>query len=822
VGSFVVRRFRSVTRNSLIAGAALALSATITPCAAAPAVKPVIVGINRDYPPYEYVDAGGRPAGFDVELARAVADVEGVPIVFKAGVWGDLVGGFKRGEIDMLAGMLQSKEREEFASFSSPHLVVHYSLFVRSDNRSIHSGDDLRGRVVLVERGSQMHEFLGTGTLGAKAEPVASEPEALKRLAGGEGDAAVVPQLEGLVLARQQGLDVRQVGGPLLTRELCFAVRKDRPELLSRLNTGLAVLYQTGRYAGIYKHWFGAPLEELGLSRYVPWALGALGLMLFALVAIGLWNRSLGRQVALATRQLREANAEILNRERFLDSVIENLPVGIFVKESRNGFALSLWNNRSEEMFDISRADAIGKTAAQLFPPDLAAAFQATDHELLSRRAPVEEFEHRTVSRSRGPRLLHTRKLPLLDEQGEVAVILGIIEDITDRTAMESALRESQRLEGLGVLAGGIAHDFNNLLTAILGNLGLAAARLPDGHPVLPLLRTVETTALRAAELTRQMLAYAGKAPFVVRPIDLNGTATEMANLLSVSISPSANLRYELATGLPAVQADPAQVQQVILNLLTNASEAIGQSVGEIVIATRLENLGERRPAVLHPASPPVPPGRYVVLTVSDTGAGMAPETLARVFDPFFTTKFTGHGLGLSAILGILRAHGAGIGIESVVGKGSAFSIYFPAIDARPMPKVTDEPVAPTRPGHGTVLVVEDAAGLRETAARMLVHLGFDVLQAADGPAALEIYARERDHILMVLTDLTMPGMSGLEVAKAIRAIEPAAIIVLMSGFPSSGQENGRQAEDLSGFLPKPFRLQELSEAIEKALTRER
>ncbi len=814
------RRRVSRRRSVAIFVALFAIAPVALLWASTPADRTVVIGINRDYPPYEYLDRLGRPAGFDVDLARAVAEVEGIRVEFRAGVWEDLVERFKRGQIDMLAGMLHSRERERFAAFSTPYLVVHYSIFVRTPEPVLADVGALRGKSVLVERGSQMHDFLRADSLGVHAVPVASEPEALRRLAAGEGDAAVVPQLEGLVLAKQRGLRVRQAGGPVLTRQLCFAVRPDDPELLSRLNTGLSVLYQTGRYATVYKRSFGEPLSEYGLGWLVPWVRGVLGVLMLALIGVAVWNRSLGRQVRIATRQLRAANAEILRRERFLDAVIENLPLGLFAKDAGRGLAYSLWNSRSEEMFGIPRQAALGKTDRELFPDELARTFLESDHAIVASRQPFEMIVERVLSRSQGVRTLHTRKVPLLDELGGVSLILGIAEDVTERDALQEQLREARRLEGLGVLAGGIAHDFNNLLAAILGNLGLATIRLPAGHPVLPLLRTIETTALRASDLTRQMLAYAGKAEVHVQPLDLNDAVAGMAALLEVSIPPGVTLTCRPAPGLPAVQADPTQLHQVILNLLTNAADAIGKAEGQIVVSTAVGEFTPSHHPRLHPASPPIAPGRYVTLSVSDTGEGMTEETRERVFDPFFTTKFAGHGLGLSAILGILKAHAAGIGIDSVPGTGTTFTLHFPALDApAPAAQPAAEPAAIPAQGRGTVLLVEDVDTLRKTTAAMLVHLGFEVLQAADGEAALEIWTREHPRIRLVLTDLTMPGLSGLALAKAIRALQPDARIVLMSGFPNSGNEAGTATTDLSGFLPKPFRLADLGSAIDKALS---
>ncbi|HEX9011287.1 MAG TPA: transporter substrate-binding domain-containing protein [Holophagaceae bacterium] len=782
------------------------------------APRKVVVGINRDYPPYEYLDASGRPAGYDVDLLRALAEVEDLQLEFRADTWDGTLQAFRSGRLDMLAGMLHSQAREAFADFSTPHLVVHYSIFVRHGDRGIGGESDLPGHRVLVERGSQMDDHLRASGLGAFLEPVDSEPEALRRLAAGQGDAAVAPQLEGLVLAKQDHLPIQSVGGPLFTRQLCFATRKGDAELLFRLNTGLAILNQTGRYAELYQGWFGHlepdPREGRALARR---ALAILGIVAAALILVAIWNRSLRRQVTQATARLHQANQEIRDREAHLDAVIQNLPVAIFGKDPRRNYEFTLWNARSEQIFGFGKAEVLGRSDHDLFPMRQAAFFRAKDEEVVRSGRILDIPEERVLSRSLGEIILHTRKVPLFDATGTPILLLGISEDITDQRTMEEALRQAQKLESLGVLAGGIAHDFNNLLTAILGNLGLAGLHAPEGHPARPFLRSAEATTLRAAELTRQMLAYSGKGVFEVRPVDLNQAAGEMASLLKVSISKKVALRFQFAEGLPAIEADAAQLQQVVMNLVTNASEAIGEEEGEILLATGRAELDAAQAAALHPGSP-IPPGPYVFLRVEDSGAGMTPEVLSRIFDPFFTTKFSGRGLGLSAMLGILRAHHAGIGIRTEPGRGTEFSLYFPESYPVAPPAAAPSGSPPPLRGRGTILIADDEPEVRATTAAVLREAGFEVLEAADGQEAVELWQRGAERIRAVLMDLTMPRMDGRSAAQAILAVDPRVRILLTSGFPADSEPRLAAGAELAGFLPKPYQSKDLLAALQRAL----
>ena len=365
-----------------------------------------------------------------------------------------------------------------------------------------------------------------------------------------------------------------------------------------------------------------------------------------------------------------------------------------------------------------------------------------------------------------------------------------------EAAASEAGARHVQKLESIGVLAGGIAHDFNNLLHVVLGNADLARLQLDAAAPAREYLDEVIRATQRAGELTQQLLAYSGRGAIEIRHLNLSDEVREMATLLRTAISKQATLVWELTPGLPAVTADPTQVRQVVMNLITNASDALGDAAGTITLRTGID-------------------GELVFLEVSDTGVGMDTGTLQRIFDPFFSTKFTGRGLGLAAVMGIVESHHGHIRLRSAPGEGTTFRILFPAVldsaDVGP-PRVS----ATQWRGQGTVLVVEDEEGVREVVRRMLERLGFQVITAEDGIAALERLQAHQGAIAAVLLDLSMPRMTGQEALHEIRRLRPDVPVVLMSGYTE--QEVASKLLDsvggATGFLQKPFLPEDLTSVL--------
>ncbi len=387
---------------------------------------------------------------------------------------------------------------------------------------------------------------------------------------------------------------------------------------------------------------------------------------------------------------------------------------------------------------------------------------------------------------------------------------------VAEHHALERKLLETQKLESLGVLAGGIAHDFNNLLTGILGNASLAASVIGPSSPVHTYLEQIEKASLRAADLCKQMLAYSGKGRFVVQEIDLNTLVNETTDLLRVSISKRAALRFQLGERLPAANADGTQLRQVIMNLVINASDALSEADGAISISTGVQSLSLADLATAH-APAEAMPGEYIWCEVADTGCGMAPEVMARIFDPFFTTKFTGRGLGLAAVLGIVRSHRGALTVCSRPGQGTTFRVYLPSTHRPARESLGPASSALGWRGEGQVLLVDDEETVRITTGRMLEGIGFEVLTASDGLEALQVFS-EHLHVRFVLLDLSMPRLDGVETFREMRKMRPDTRVLLMSGFTKIEAMKRFGMEGLAGFIQKPFTMRQLAEKAKTTL----
>ena len=395
---------------------------------------------------------------------------------------------------------------------------------------------------------------------------------------------------------------------------------------------------------------------------------------------------------------------------------------------------------------------------------------------------------------------------------------LCMIEDITarkraekDKQLFDLQLLQTQKLESLGVLAGGIAHDFNNILMAIIGNADLALMKLPPESPVAENLHSIELASSRAADLAKQMLAYSGKGKFVVQAIDLNRLLEEMLHMLKVSISKKAVLCLNRSGSVPTVEADATQMRQVIMNLVINASEAIGDKSGVIAINTGSMEC-DREYLKNFWLDEGIPEGTYVYLEISDTGCGMTTGTMAKIFDPFFTTKFTGRGLGMAAVLGIMRGHKGAIRVYSEIGRGTTFKLLIPAGRKRAEENGPDATGDDWR-GSGKVLLVDDEETIQATCGMMLRVLGFTPIIANDGREAVEIFRKEPD-IAFVILDLTMPHMDGEQCFRELRQLDPDAKVIMSSGYNEQEVTQRFLGKGLTSFIQKPYRLSQLTEVI--------
>jgi PAS domain S-box-containing protein len=438
------------------------------------------------------------------------------------------------------------------------------------------------------------------------------------------------------------------------------------------------------------------------------------------------------------------------------------------------------------------------------------------------------EIEVVTKEGRRLPLEVNTRLLMVGDRPVGVQ---GIARDITERRhaeeqrlRLEQQILHAQKLEGLGVLAGGIAHDFNNLLVGVLGNAGLALRRLPNDSPLHAYLKRIEAAAQRAAELTNQMLAYSGRSSFVVRPLNLSKVISEMPDLFRASIPRQIELEFDCDPGLPLIVGDTPQFHQILVNLITNAAEAIGERTGFIRVGTRATEIVSDMLSQFY-FQERCEPGAYVCLEVADNGCGMDSEQISRVFDPFYTTKSTGRGLGLAAILGIVRGHRGAIQVESRPGEGTSFRLYFPvaakAEPAVPAAAPSARRVAPAPgagPGSGLLLIADDEEAVRIVAKEILERQGFTTLIAVDGREAINLFRAHHTRVAAALVDLTMPLINGQEVMQALRALRPDLPVIITSGYSEQEIMERFQQSPPTAFIKKPYRSRELVMLMKKVL----
>ncbi len=545
-----------------------------------------------------------------------------------------------------------------------------------------------------------------------------------------------------------------------------------------------------------------------------PWWRGVTVAALAGLLA-GLVTVT-GRRTRTIERVVAERTAELIESRRQYANLVHALPGMAY--RARYGPQL-------ETLFASDGAAALTGWSAEDFvagrvhlrdlihPEDLDRVRRETRDAIAHRKD--LEMTYRIRVRDGAEKWVLARGRGVYDEQGTPSLIEGLVIDISEqkrseetRLGIERKLLESQKLESLGLLAGGIAHDFNNLLSAILGNASLARMSIESTNPADSQLRAIETASLRAAELCRQMLAYAGKGRFVVERVNVSSLTEDLLPLLRVSTGRGAELKLNLARDLPGVKADATQLRQIVMNLVLNAVDAVtGRRDGVIEITTGVAYVTRAMLAECVTGQS-LPEGQYLFIEIRDNGCGMEPDVRAKIFDPFFTTKFAGRGLGLAAVLGIIRGHNGALRVESEVDRGSEFRLYLPIIPGEHVP--VEEP-APAEPASewthgGNALVVEDEDPVRQMMVQLLDSFGFQVHAAPEGRSGVEAFRENAQKWDLVVIDLIMPGMTGEETLAALQAIRPDVRVLLVSGYTEGEIMKRVRGTGQIGFLPKPFR----------------
>ena len=542
-----------------------------------------------------------------------------------------------------------------------------------------------------------------------------------------------------------------------------------------------------------------------------------------------LWGDGDARTLLLNARRLMSpdqqplilmAFEDITERKRAAEAryrrLFETARDGIVILDANSGEILDL-NPFTERLLGYSLRELAGRKVWETPPFEQVPNMREVIGQIRDRG--VLRLDALTV-RTKDGRDVEVEAIATLHKEGERRAIQLNMRDVSERKKFEREMQETQKLESLGLLAGGVAHDFNNLLCGILGNASLALSDTQPDNPVRMRLRQIVDAAERAGFLTRQMLAYAGRGRFVTAMIDLGDLIREISPLLHTSIPKMVDVRMDLAPDLPRVEGDPSQLQQVIMNLLINAAEAIGDDrSGTVTVRTSLREIDEKEAAELFD-SEASRRGAYVMLEVADTGAGMDEATKARIFDPFFTTKFTGRGLGLAAVQGIVKRHGGTIRVHSTPGHGTTFLILLPAKEHEVRGQQRRAGRRARLPKASVVLVIDDEKTIRNLAESVLSRKGVKVLVAEDGKRGVELFRQQHADISAVVLDLQMPVMGGEEALPILQELNPNVPIILSSGFDRSEAARKFGNTKPVTFLQKPYTADELVEAIASVVRR--
>jgi len=896
------------------------------------------------YIPYSFIDEEGKVDGFNNELFRAVAETAGLKAKIALESWPRIRQELESGKIDVITGMYYSKERDKLVDFSIPHNIIKYSIFVRKDS-AIKSLVDLNEKEIIVMRGAISHDFLKTKGVAGKIITTNDTPAALKYLASGKHDCAILVRLQGLYLMKKLKIEnVKIVGEPFKPMKFCFAVSEGDSTLLARLNEALSIVKETGKYGELYNKYFGI-LEQKAVSfrRILKYIAFILIPILGLLAASILWSWSLRRQVGIRSKELtvelserKKAEEAVRKSEVKSRTILENIEEGYYETDMAGNFTFfnaslcrmlgyatdelmgmnnrefmtketakkvyktfnkvyttgkpnkgsefeligkdgtkkdmevsislmrdeegqrigfqGIWRDVTEKkrveaeliqtknflqnifdssidgitstdlegniIYSSSRAkDILGYEREKLFGKKVYLHYEKGEEDAkkimkeLKLKGELRNHEMMLKKKDGGLIDINLSASYLKNEKGEVIGTLGIYRDISERKHLESQLRQAQKMESIGTLAGGIAHDFNNILSPIMIHSEIGMMELPPDNPIQHNLKEILKAGERARDMVKQILAFSRKEEGRRAEIKIIPILKEVLKLLRSSIPTTIDIHHNLEAESDTVLADPTQIHQIVLNLGTNAAHAMRERGGSLEVGLVQEDLDSEAVAQYSDLNP----GSYLKLTVSDTGCGIDGETMQKIFDPYFTTKGPGEGtgMGLAVIHGIVKSYGAHITVESELGKGTTFKVYLPGIAADVSPVA--EPSVQLPRGTERILLVDDEKVAVDAIQPILENLGYQVNARTSSIEALEAFRNNPATYDLVITDMTMPNMTGKDLAKELMTIRPDIPIILCTGFSEKIDEDKAKEMGIS-FVMKPIVIRDITNTIRQVL----
>jgi two-component system sensor histidine kinase EvgS len=785
----------------------------------------IIVGGDEDYPPYEFLDENGEPAGFNVDLTRAIAEEIDVEVEILLDEWSTTYNRLLSGEIDIIQGVFYSLQRDAHLSFTQPHTVIRHVIVTRAgEYEEVANLEDLKGHTILVMQDDIMHNRLQELEMESEAMPVGSQQEALIRLSRGEGDCALVADMPALYFIDKLGLSNLVIGENVLSPDYGYAALDSRDDsLLLEFSDGLSALRANGIYREIHNRWF-AVYDEQATAPQVLKTFAFIFIPLGVIVLLSLlWSYSLRNKVREKTRELEHEVAMKQAAEKRITAQTERLnitlrSIGDGVITTDTDGKIQLINRVGEQLTGWSQKDARGKPLPEVFQiiHEYTGEAMANPVERVLATGEVIELANHTMLISRDGRrfIIADSGAPIRDAESRIVGVVLVFRDMTEDIRIQEKMQQAAKLDSIGVLAGGIAHDFNNLLSGIFGYVQLAAESAGDREKVRQYLDEVMAIFGRAKSLTQQLLTFS-KGGLPKRESKDVGKIIKQSSSFSLSGS-NISCTFEMDEHLWPCDVDEYQIGQVIDNLVINAQQAMPGG-GTITITAKNAQLFEDNTYLLDA-------GFYVHITVADTGIGIPQSILNRVFDPFFTTKQRGTGLGLATCYSIIGKHDGTITVYSTPDQGTVFHILLPRSQAGVYGVDAESPEKSDYKGSGTILVLDDEEFMTDIVTHMLKSMGFSVITASSGDGVLS-YCRKHNSespLTAMLLDLTLPGSrGGREIVDELRTFFPDLPIFASSGYSQDDVIAHPEEYGFTDSIAKPFDRGELMQLLSQHLNSE-
>jgi len=774
--------------------------------------KSVIAVTLRDWPPQYIIDKDtNKPAGFAIDIMNRVAEMSDLKVRYiVCESWPDANERLRSGQAVLAPNMGITDERLGLYDFTTPYETFRITIFVRRsaigvddetvlDEKNVGVVKDNQGFAIMRERGrSNLHVYN-------------SMEKAFMALLAGSVDAVVYPETPFMALAFRSGLEekIKIVGKPLQEVKRSIAVKKGHPELFSKLDNTIRLFIRTPEYKRIFEKWHGKPEPFWNLTR----AIIGMGLILILTIAsLMIW-----RYLSML-----KLNHSLSESEKRFREIIENTDAGYFLIDNEG-----IFQNVNRAWLRMHGYDSLEDVIGQPFKltqvkEDMSSAQQNVAALLIGDTIPTGEFTRLCKDGSVG---YHTFSAHPVVQSGQVLGMEGFIIDANarklaekEKKELETKLWKTDKTASLNRMAGAIAHHFNNQISVVLGNLELALDDLPSDAVVRDFLTEAMAATLRASEVSGMMLTYIGQTTAKREVLNLSECCRQNLSLIHDSLQEGIILKTSFMTPGPVVVANADQVRKVLTHLINNGAEANANQKGKVSLTIKTIPVSDIPKIHILPIDWKPFGENFACMEVSDTGCGIPEEDIGKLFDPFFTTHFTGRGLGLPVVLGIVKSWKGAIGVESKENSGSVFRIFLPIVkDETPeqFPKTTETDKIQE---YGTILLVEDQDSVRTMAEAMLKKLGASVLTAANGIQALELFERHQNEIHCVITDLTMPKMDGCDTITALRKIQPNIPVILVSGYDETQAMDRYNSKQPHVFLHKPYSKNEIKKALHVAM----